>query len=184
MGSENPIGADNQQGRLDSYLSGFADGEGSFSVTVTRRPDLQNGFQLVPEFRVSQNGNRATVLRLFRQRLGCGSIRANDRGRSADRTLVFVVKRRVHLLERVIPFFLTNPLLSEKRFTFDRFAIIVDAMECGRHLTRQGFEELVVIAFQMNEDGRYRKWTLEEVIGDQNPQRLHAEPSLQAEVKI
>ena len=30
MGSENPIGADNQQERLDAYLAGFVDGEGTF----------------------------------------------------------------------------------------------------------------------------------------------------------
>src|SRR3970040_134317 len=88
MSSNKPIGADDQQGRLESYLSGFADGEGSFSVGVTRRLDLVNGYQHVPEFRVSQNGERATVLSLYREVLGCGSIRQNDRNRLSDRTLV------------------------------------------------------------------------------------------------
>jgi hypothetical protein len=174
MNSDNPIGADNQQGRLESYLSGFADGEGSFSVGLTRRPDLENGFQLVPEFRVSQNGERANVLELFRATLECGSIRINDRGRSSDRTLVFVVRRRSHLIERVIPFFIRNPLLSSKGETFDLFATIVHEMERGIHLTPPGFERLVRIAFQMNEGGRYRRWTIEEVLGNQNPQRLYA----------
>ena len=176
MDSENPIGADNQQGRLESYLSGFADGEGSFSVGVTRRLDLKFEFQLVPEFRVSQNGERATVLSLYRSHLGCGSIRENDRRRSSDRTLVYVVRRRQDLMERVIPFFERNPLISEKRDTFELFAIIVRAMEAGTHLDRSGYERLVRLAFCMNGSGRYRKWTLDEIIGTQNPQRLHAEP--------
>ncbi len=181
MSSDKPIGADDQQGRLESYLSGFADGEGSFSVGVTRRLDLQNGFQLVPEFRVSQNGERATVLSLYREVLGCGSIRQNDRNRLSDRTLVFVVRRRSDLLERVIPFFIRNPLLSEKKFTFDKFATIVTQMEAGTHLTRSGFERLVRLAFEMNGDGRYRRWALGEVIGIQNPQRLYAGHSGQPE---
>jgi len=46
MSSDNPIGADNQQGRLESYLSGFADGEGCFSVGVTRRPGLKGSYQV------------------------------------------------------------------------------------------------------------------------------------------
>ena len=108
MSSDKPIGADDQQGRLESYLSGFADGEGSFSVGVTRRLDLVNGYQLVPEFRVSQNGERATVLSLYREVLGCGSIRQNDRNRLSDRTLVYVVRRRRELLERVIPLLQTQ----------------------------------------------------------------------------
>ena len=164
MDSDNPFGADNQQGRLESYLSGFADGEGSFSVGLSRRPDLVNGYQLVPEFRVSQNGERANVLELFLDVLGCGSIRLNDRSRSTDRTLVFVIRRRIHLSERVIPFFIRNPLLSSKRETFEHFANIVQAMELGEHLTPLGFERLVRLAFQMNDGGRYRRWTLEEVL--------------------
>jgi hypothetical protein len=44
--SDNPSGEpDNQQGRLEAYLSGFVDGEGTFSVGVTRRPDLEFGFR-------------------------------------------------------------------------------------------------------------------------------------------
>jgi hypothetical protein len=174
MSSDNPFGADNQQGRLESYLSGFADGEGSFSVGLTRRPDLENCFQLVPEFRVSQNGERSNVLEPFQKTLECGSIRVNDRSRSSDRTVVFVVRRRSHLRERVIPFFIMNPLLSSKRETFEHFATIVESMESREHLTPLGFERLVRLAFQMNDRGRYRRWTLEEVIGNQNPQRLYA----------
>ena len=177
MDSDNPIGADNQQGRLESYLSGFADGEGTFSVGVTRRPDLKYRYQLIPEFRVSQNGERASVLRLFQATLGCGQIRMNDRSRSSDRTLVYVVRRRRDLLERVIPFFKRNPLISDKRRSFDQFRYIVTAMEAGVHLERLGFEQLVYKAFAMNGAGRYRQIPLAEILGIQNPQRLYAEHS-------
>jgi hypothetical protein len=89
---------------------------------------------------------------------------------------VYVVRRRSDLRERVVPFFIRNPLLSSKRETFEHFATIVDAMENGEHLTPLGFERLVHIAFQMNDGGRYCRWTLEEVLGIQNPQRLYARP--------
>ena len=164
MVSDNPIGADNQQGRLESYLSGFADGEGTFSVGVTRRPDLKFGYQLVPEFRVSQNGERASILELFQHTFGCGQIRMNDRSRSSDRTLVFVVRRRRDLMERVIPFFERNPLLSDKRRSFSDFAHIVRSMDAGKHLTWLGFEQLVRLAHRVNGDGRYRKISVEEVL--------------------
>lgn len=181
MGSENLSGEpDNQQGRLDAYLSGFVDGEGTFSVGITRRPDLEFGFQLVPEFRVSQNSERASVLEMLRRELGCGRIVENDRRRSNDRSMVLVVRRRSELLERVIPFFTRNPLLSDKQRSFETFASIVTAMAAGRHRSRAGFEELVRRAFTMNGGGRYRKWRMSDVIGIQNPQRLHAEPPISA----
>src|SRR5919204_4471562 len=100
--SDNVSGADNQQERLDGYISGYVDGEGSFSVSVQRNQSCRRGFQLVPEFHVSQNGDRAQVLELIRDRLGCGRIRRKS---ARDRVLVLVVRDRESLLERVIPFF-------------------------------------------------------------------------------
>ena len=110
--SENVTGADNQQERLDGYISGYVDGEGSFSVVVNRNPMCRTGYQLVPEFHVSQNGDRAQVLDLIQRRLGgCGYIKRNGR---RDRALVFVVRRREDLLHQVIPFFERSPLLPSK----------------------------------------------------------------------
>src|SRR5436853_5744601 len=89
--SDNVTGADNQQERLDGYIAGYVDGEGSFSVTVNRNPTSRFKFQLVPEFHVSQNGDRREVLDLIKERLGCGYIKPNGR---KDRVMVFVVRRR------------------------------------------------------------------------------------------
>ena len=70
------------------------------------------------------------VLDLARELLGCGSLRENHRN-SHDHTLVLVVRRRQDLLERVIPFFERNPLLSCKQDEFVTFALIVRAMAEG-----------------------------------------------------
>src|SRR5712691_334343 len=78
MSSHNTSGAANQQERLDAYIAGYVDGEGSFHVAVQRNPSTRAGWQLVPEFHVSQNPERRQVLDLIRHRLGCGRIREND----------------------------------------------------------------------------------------------------------
>ena len=57
-GSDNATGAVNQQERLDAYIAGFVDGEGSFHVALQRNPCTTVGYQLVPEFRVSQDACR------------------------------------------------------------------------------------------------------------------------------
>jgi LAGLIDADG endonuclease len=156
-------GADNQQERLDGYIAGYVDGEGSFSVVVNRNPTCKTGYQLVPEFHVSQNGDRAQVLRLIQSRFGgCGYIKPNGR---KDRALVFVVRRREDLLNRVIPFFERQPLLSSKKKDFDKFARIVRAMALGRHRTTSGFNELLAEALSMNGNGRFRRVRWTELIG-------------------
>ncbi len=169
--SDNVSGADNQQERLDSYIAGYVDGEGSFSVSVQRNSTCRVGFQLVPEFHVSQNGDRAQVLELIRSRLGCGYIRPKSR---RDRALVLVVRKREHLLDRVIPFFERNPILSTKHADFEKFAFIVRELALGHHRTAAGFSRLLELAVSMNGGGRFRKVRWEELVAVQNPQRLHA----------
>ncbi len=166
-------GADNQQERLNGYIAGYVDGEGSFSVSVQRNRSCRIGFQLVPEFHVSQNGDRAQVLEVIRQTLGCGYIKPNSR---RDRALVLVVRDRRALLERVIPFFERNPLLSTKQADFEKFAEVVRGMALDHHRAEAGFRRLLGIALSMNGGGRYRKVRWTELVAAQNPQRLYAEP--------
>jgi LAGLIDADG endonuclease len=134
--SDNVPGADNQQERLDGYIAGYVDGEGSFSVSIQRNPSCRLEFQLVPEFHVSQNGDRAQVLELIQRRLACGYIKRNSR---RDRALVFVVRKRADLLDHVIPFFEACPLLSSKEAEFESFALIVRRMALGHHRNIAGF---------------------------------------------
>jgi hypothetical protein len=154
--SDNASGAVNQQERLESYIAGFVDGEGCFHVAIQRNPCTRSGWQLVPEFRISQDVSRSNVLHLARELFGCGSLRENHRG-SNDHTLVLVVRRRSDLLERVIPFFERNPLLSCKQEEFKTFAEIARAMAKGEHLAEEGFERLAAQALRMNGGGRYRR---------------------------
>jgi hypothetical protein len=170
-------GADNQQERLDSYIAGYVDGEGSFSVSVQRNRSCRVGFQLVPEFHVSQNGDRAQVLELIRERLGCGYIKPNSK---RDRAVVFVVRDRDDLVSSVIPFFEDNPMLSSKQADFEKFAGIVREMASGHHRTPAGFIELLGIALSMNGAGRHRRVQWVELVALQNPQRLHARQGREA----
>jgi hypothetical protein len=156
-------GADNQQERLDGYISGYVDGEGCFAISINRNPSCRSGYQLVPEFHVSQNGERAQVLAVIQARLGgSGYIKPNGR---KDRALVLVIRKREDLLDHVIPFFERSPLLSSKQLEFERFAQIVRAMALGHHLTESGFAELLGEALAMNGKGRHRRVRWEELIG-------------------
>jgi LAGLIDADG DNA endonuclease family protein len=156
MCSKNASGAVNQQERLDAYIAGYVDGEGSFHVAVQRNPSTRVGWQLVPEFRVSQDRERRQVIDLIQQRFRCGRIVDNHRG-TTDTTLVYVVRRRDDLLNRIIPFFEATPLLSAKQQELSTFASIVRAMADGEHLTEDGFRSLRRRALSMNGRGRYRR---------------------------
>ena len=80
--SDNASGADNQQERLSvgaispdvgNFLAGFALGEGSFMIVCRPRVDYRFGWKISAAFNVSQLD--IVPLELFREQLGCGTIR-------------------------------------------------------------------------------------------------------------
>ena len=161
------MGADNQQERpiesLSHYIAGFVDGEGSFHIAIQRRSDLPKGFQLIPEFHVSQHRDKALILQMIRDFFGCGYVKPNHPGSLCDITEVYVVRNRQDLLEKIIPFFERYPLISQKMNDFKKFAYIVKSMDKGEHLSREGLVNLTKLAFSMY-NGKYRKLSLEKVI--------------------
>ena len=56
MLSKNGLNRDNQQERLKTigWIVGFVDGEGCFSVSVFKNKTTKNGWQIFPEFVVTQ----------------------------------------------------------------------------------------------------------------------------------
>ena len=156
------MSADNQQERLCCYISGYVDGEGSFHVAIQKVPHVKFGYQILPEFHVSQSKDRPIVLELIKKLWQCGYIKDNFRGK--DNNLVFVVRNRNDLLSKVIPFFKSFPMLSQKQEDFKKFASIVEAMEEGKHLEKANFLKLVKLALSMNGNGKYRKLSKKEVI--------------------
>src|SRR5437762_3515185 len=125
-----------------SYIAGFVDGEGSFHVAFQKRPDLKFGWQAIPEFHVSQNFTSRSVLEEIKEILQCGYVKANDAAGKRDKSLVYVVRDRNDLLQKIIPFFETHRLRTEKRNDFETFKKIVRMMESSLHLTEEGFEAI------------------------------------------
>ena len=114
---------------LSAYISGYVDGEGCFTVSIAPRATLLVGWEVRPGFSVSQNGDRAEVLHAIKTYFGCGSIRP-DR---SDRTLKWETRRLEDILERVLPHFEEYPLLSGKRYDYERFASVCRLMAAGAH---------------------------------------------------
>ena len=137
---------------LSAYISGYVDGEGCFTVSISPRAKLVVGWEVRPSLSVSQNGDRAEVLHAIQAYFGCGSIRP-DR---SDKTLKWETRRLEDILGRVVPHFERYPLLSGKRYDFERFASVCRLMAGGAHRSRDGLIEIVELARRMNPSGRRR----------------------------
>jgi hypothetical protein len=138
--------------RTRVYLSGYADGEGCFTVTFNRSQRHRFGWEIRPSFSVSQNADRAEVLEIFKRTFGCGSIRP-DR---SDKTLKYEVRSIGELISHVLPHFEQHPLYSSKQRDFERFAAIVRLMHRGQHLSSDGFAQIAKLAGELNSSGKKR----------------------------
>jgi hypothetical protein len=135
---------------VPSYLSGYVDGEGCFTVSISPRPTLRVGWEVRPSLSVSQNGDRSEVLLLMQDYFACGTIRP-DR---SDKTLKWEVRSLPLLVARVIPHFRQHPLLSAKQRDFEAFADICLRMVDGQHRNAASLAEIVRLAASMNPSGK------------------------------
>ena len=132
------------------YLSGYADGEGSFCVSFSPRNKLRTKLEVRPSFSVSQNGDRSEVLNLFRETLDCGAIRT---GRG-DKTLKFEVRSIADLVQGVVPFFKRYPLKSSKMKDFNLFSQICNLIYEGKNREISGLKKIIKFATRMNVSGK------------------------------
>jgi hypothetical protein len=164
---ENLSSAENQQERSKEfwrgYVVGLVDAEGCFHVAFQRRADLPLGISIIPEFQVSQNEKSKKALEQLQTIFGCGYIKPNHR-HSRDTTLVYIVRDRIDLLTKIIPFLEINLLVTEKQNDFRLFARIVRMMNQGEHQKISGIEKIINLAYQMNNGGKRRKVSSQQLI--------------------
>jgi len=159
LDGDNATGADNQQERLIKlgWVIGFVDGEGCFSIGLVRQPErasrkgYKTGYQVFHEFAVTQGAKSVGCLYELHEFFGGGQVLINRRYDNHKEHLHrYVVRKRLDLLEVVIPFFQRHPLHSSKQNDFEKFAQCVKMVDSKHHLTRDGLIEIVEIVETMN----------------------------------
>ena len=170
MTSDNPTSADNQQERLPRtvqfdekfkwYLSGFVDGEGSFCLSVKKKPETKFGWQIDPSFYLYQHEKHLWLLEEVKRFFGAGCI---HRKSNPGTVFTYALHGIHHAKTKVIPFFQQYPLLV-KRDTFALFTEAVDLMDKKVHHEMKGFERIVRIAHNLNHMGKGRKWSIDRIL--------------------
>ncbi len=153
MPRDNLRGADNQQERPEvaAWICGFVDGEGCFSVSIIRNSTTGSGWQVFPEFVVTQGIKSRAALELIQEFLGCGRIYENRHHDNHRESLLrYCVRSQKELRERIIPFFEQNSLRTSKNEDFKRFVSIISLMESGRHKTLEGIKQIALVIQTMN----------------------------------
>ncbi len=132
-------------------MAGFTDGEGSFNVSFRKRGDYAMPWKVSLCFNVSQRDK--VVLALFKRHLKCGTMRTRK-----DGVWYYEVNNFAAIVENVIPFFDRFGFLSaKKQRDFAKFKRIARLLEQGRHLSKEGIDEILAIRRDMNDGGAMRR---------------------------
>ena len=155
---------------IGHYMAGFTDGEGSFNVSFRPRDDYKFPWKVSLCFNISQRDS--VILALCKRHLGCGTMRQRH-----DGVWYYEVNNLTAIVENVIPFFERFGFLSaKKKRDFFKFKQLAECMRQGKHLTREGIEQILHIRLDMNDGGKRRYSDAEILSRFQNPQRLYAGP--------
>ena len=116
-----------------------------------RNPTTASGWQVFPEFVVTQGARGRGALQALHEFFGCGRIYRNRRYDNHNEDVFRYCVRSLEDLRRsIIPFFQRNELRTAKAEEFKRFVQVVQLMEERRHLSSEGLEQIRAIAGQMN----------------------------------
>ena len=146
--------SDDPQGRIElrSWIVGFVDGEGSFVVSLFKSPKTKIGWQVFPEFSVSQSKKNLEALKELKRFFGCGNIYSQKSGRKEkwDRLYKFCVRNRKDLLEKIVPFFQKYPLQTKsKQRDFEIFVKVLKKLEGKKRLKIEHLREIAKLVSKM-----------------------------------
>ena len=145
--------AGNQQERLkiEGWITGYTDGEGCFTVSIVRNKRSKFGWQVFPEFVITQGEKSFESLKFIKEWFGCGNIFVNKRYDNHNENLYrYCVRSIQDLAEKIVPFFERNSLRTSKRKDFEKFRQIIRMMRDKKHFQKSGLINIAKRAADMN----------------------------------
>ena len=150
---------------LDSWIVGFVDGEGCFSIAINPHAEMTSGYQVQAEFAVTQSVLNISVLQIILNRFQCGKIQRNPRIDNHHEDLaIYRVRKLDDLVNVIIPFFESNVLQTTKRSQYEGFCKVVCMMRKRDHLSTAGLQTIRDIAGGMNQRAKRRSVESSETI--------------------
>ena len=144
---------------VNSFISGFTEGEGCFCVSFSRRAKLNTGIEVRPSFAISQHKRNLKLLQLIHSVFKCGAIRYSN----ADQNYKYEVRSIADLMKIVNPFFEKHPLMGVKNQDFQNFKKVCEMVYANQHRNKEKLRELIELAYQINSSGK-RKYKKEELL--------------------
>ena len=125
------------------WLLGFVDGEGCFYLKITRKK------QILLSFSITQHYRDKDLFNVIKDYLVCGVM---EKTSTRPNTISLIVSRLEDILNKIIPIFKENSLLTKKSLDFYYFSKVGYLMKNKEHLTEKGYDEILFIKTLKNKE--------------------------------
>ena len=134
---------------INSYITGFTDGEGCFLISFSLRQKMKLGIEVRPSFSISQHKRNKEIILFLQKYFKCGGVRFSKR----DQNYKYEVRNIDDLMKIIIPHFVKFPLLTSKKDEFKRFEEICNLIYSKQHLSQEGIKKIIELSREINIHG-------------------------------
>jgi hypothetical protein len=127
------------------YITGVADGESCFYVTINKHSECKTGWNVRAGFSIGMHQRDKVLLEQIKLYFGVGEI--FKQGEIANQ---YRVSSLDSLINVIIPHFEKYPLITQKRADFELFKEVVDLMAKKYHTKPEGLQQIINIKASMN----------------------------------
>ena len=137
------------------YISGFIDGEGSFSVGIGKHKTLKKGIEVRCQFEIEVRADDRRILERICATLGCGRLYDCSYERYGWYPHVkYKIGSTKEMEEILFPFLDKYPPQAKKAKDYKLFKKVVLMFRKKQHLTAAGFKRIVKIRDRIRETGK------------------------------
>jgi hypothetical protein len=125
------------------WVTGFSDAEGSFGIStkITSSDSLKVSLQ----FKVTQNDISRPSLEILKDYFESGNV-VRDKGNA----LKFQIQDLNTIVNKVLPHFDSNPLVTSKALDYDRWKSVAQILAEKGHIDREGKNQIFTLKSTMN----------------------------------
>ena len=131
---------------INSFISGFVEGEGCFCISFSKRAKLNTKIEVRPSFSISQNKKNLELLKKVLKHFECGSIRFSK----SDQNYKYEVRSIKDLMKTIIPHFSEYPLLGTKKDDFEKFSFICEKIYQNQHRNIDTLRKIIEVSYEIN----------------------------------
>jgi len=134
------------------YIAGFIDGEGCFTITISKHASKKLGVDARLHFQIEVRSDDLEIIQSIQETLNCGRIYHLSYERYGWNPHVELkISSFREITDKLIPFLAKYPLRAKKKHSYHCFLQAVEIFEKKEHLTLEGIEKLKAIRQNMNQ---------------------------------